>query len=360
MIAVASIPAAHPYAAGVAPTGDPSVRLLPDPRPIDATTPDQWWPPRLLDPDYLRACIDDIDLVHLHFGFDAATPERLAEIVHILRESATPLVFTVHDLHNPHFADADLHRRQLDVLVPAADAVLTLTTAAAREIERRWGRSATVTPHPHVAPLELIAAVDRRRSATPVIGVHAKTLRANLDPEAVVPALVAAASARGAVVRLDLDDALFDHTSHWYAPERGERLLAFASHPDVDVRVHGRFTDAELWQYLSEIDVAVLPYRFGTHSGWMEACRDLAVVPIVPDTGCFGDQFPCPTFTFGPDLFDAESLDAAVGDALRRPVLDASFAEFRRHQLAAVRAEHAALYSSLTGVTGRDAAAVPA
>lgn len=358
MIAVASIPAAHPYAASIAPTGDPSVRLLPDPRPLDATTPEQWWPPRLLEPEYLRAHIEDIDLVHLHFGFDAATPERLEEIVGILRASSTPLVFTVHDLHNPHFADAELHRRQLDVLVPAADVVLTLTTAAAHEIERRWGRPVTVTSHPHVAPLDLIATVDRHRSTVPVIGVHAKTLRANLDPEAVLPTVIAAASARGAVVRIDVDDVLFDHTSHWYAPERGERLLAFSAHPEVDVRVHGRFTDDELWQYLSEIDVAVLPYRFGTHSGWMEACRDLAVVPVVPDTGCFGDQFACPTFTFGPDLFDPDSLDTAVGDALTRSVPDASFAEFRRHQRAAVQADHARLYASLVPVTGRDAAGV--
>ncbi|MBY6685051.1 hypothetical protein HQ305_00755 [Rhodococcus sp. BP-149] len=347
VIAVASIPAAHPYVAAVVATGD-DILLLDDPRPLEATTPGQWWPPRLLEPDYLRAHIDDIDVVHLHFGFDAATPDRLADVVSVLRESSTPLVLTVHDLHNPHFAELDMHRSQLDVLVPAAAAVITLTDRAAREIERLWGRSAMVIPHPHVAPLGVIAARDTTAHERAVVAVHAKSLRANLDPEAVMSTVVAAASARDAVVRLDIDDDVFDHTSHWYAPERGERLLAFRDHPDVDVRVHRRFTDAELWQYLSEIDVSVLPYRFGTHSGWMEACRDLGVVPVVPDIGHFADQFPCPTFVFGPGLFDPASLDAAVGEALRTEPTGPDFADYRRHQQSAIAAEHAALYRALS------------
>ena len=33
--------------------------------------------------------------------------------------------------------------------------------------------------------------------------------------------------------------------------------------------------DDELWDYLQSLDVSVLPYRFGTHSGWLEACHDL-------------------------------------------------------------------------------------
>lgn len=347
MIAVASIPAAHPYVVGITPTGDDIV-LLEDPRPLEATTAGQWWPPRFLEPDYLRAHIDEIGVVHLHFGFDAATPDRLTDVVSVLHESATPLVLTVHDLHNPHFPDYAMHRAQLDVLIHAADIVITLTDRAAREIERLWRRSAQVIPHPHVAPLDVIAAVDRSERTDPrVVAVHAKSLRANMDPEAVMPAVVAAAAAHDAVVRLDIDDDVFDHRSHWYAPERGERLLAFRDHPDVDVRVHRRFTDAELWQYFSEIDVSVLPYRFGTHSGWMEACRDLGVVPVVPDSGHFADQFPCPTYVFGPDLLDPSTLEAAVGEAVRTRPDVSGLADYRRHQQSAIAAEHAAIYRRL-------------
>ena len=45
------------------------------------------------------------------------------------------------------------------------------------------------------------------------------------------------------------------------------------------------FTDDELWDYLSSLDLCVLPYRFGTHSGWLEACVDLGTGVLVPNVG---------------------------------------------------------------------------
>ena len=59
-------------------------------------------------------------------------------------------VLTVHDLRNPHQHDAAVLERQLAVLVPAADVVLTLTDGAAAEIATRFGRAAEVVPHPAV------------------------------------------------------------------------------------------------------------------------------------------------------------------------------------------------------------------
>ena len=89
---------------------------------------------------------------------------------------------TVHDLRNPHHHERDLHDAQLGVLVEAADAVLTLTPGAAAEIAERWGREALVVPHPHV--VDGAAALRVRGPAHDgfVIGVHAKSLRAGMDP----------------------------------------------------------------------------------------------------------------------------------------------------------------------------------
>ena len=75
----------------------------------------------------------DFDVVHLHFGFDSRSPEELAAFV-ARGPGALAFVFTVHDLRNPHHASSELHDAQLDVLVPAADALLTLTAGAAAEI----------------------------------------------------------------------------------------------------------------------------------------------------------------------------------------------------------------------------------
>ena len=106
----------------------------------------------------------DFDVFHLHFGFDACDPAELAELVATLRRRGKPFVFTVHDLRNPHHSRREAHDAQLDVLVPAADALVTLTQGAAAEIRRRWGREAVVIPHPHVVEL---ADISRSRRGAP-------------------------------------------------------------------------------------------------------------------------------------------------------------------------------------------------
>jgi hypothetical protein len=97
------------------------------------------------------------------------------------------------------------------------------------------------------------------------------------------------------------------------------------------------------------VDVLVLPYRFGTHSGWVEAAHDAGVHTVVPDCGYFQEQHPSPVFRYGRSEFDAASLcdavEVAVGLARGGP---ASVDEARRRRRAderhRVRAAHARLY----------------
>ncbi len=84
------------------------------------------------------------------------------------------------------------------------------------------------------------------------------------------------------------------------------------------VRVHPYFSDDELWDYLASLTVSLLPYRFGSHSGWLEACFDLGTAVIAPSCGFYDQQRPCGVFEFTEDSFDAESLRRAVDDAYRR------------------------------------------
>src|SRR6185312_205937 len=118
---------------------------------------------------------------HLHFGYDDRTPAQLAALVAALRAHRRPLVVTVHDLRNPHHSDPAAHTAALDVLVPAADALITLTPGAAATIAERWGRAAEVVAHPHVLELPEVGR-DRPAHDGFVVGVHAKSVRANTDP----------------------------------------------------------------------------------------------------------------------------------------------------------------------------------
>lgn len=310
VLTVASIPAAHPYVSSVVDARE--VTLLTDPVPPGATETGQWWPPQWLEPDYLRSHLDGVDVLHVHFGFDSNPPDQLTEIVTILDERDVPLVVTVHDLRNPHFTDQSAHARRLDVLIPAATTVVTLTDGAANEITRRWARDAVVLPHPHVLPLEVIGR-HRPIRPRPIVGIHAKNLRANVDPWPVLDHLIAGNDG-DLRLRLDLDEgALTAPRAHEADAPRLERYRRAG----VDVRVHRRFSDSELAEYLTEIDVLVLPYRHGTHSGWVEACHDAGVAAVVPDCGYFDRQHGDPVFRYGTDDFDPGSLEEAVDEAVR-------------------------------------------
>lgn len=347
-IRVASVPASHVYVRHLAdPDGDDRVVRLADIAPADGrTVPGGWWPPAMLDPDWITAHRDTFDVFHVHFGFDAKTPEQLTDVAHALAAAGIPLVVTVHDLRNPHHAEPALHDAQLGVLVEHAAAVVTLTPGAAREIKRRWGRDATVLAHPHVVDW---ATMTRARPAHAgfVVGLHAKSLRANMDVAGVAAVLAdAVQDLPGARLRLNVHHEVFEPGTHYYDPHTGTALRRLAGDRDaVELREHDYFSDAELWTYLASLDVSVLPYRFGTHSGWLEACVDLGTAVIAPTCGFYADQQPIHAYTHDERGLDADSLVRAVRAAYRQRPAPRSDPDARREQRRALSAAHAAIYT---------------
>lgn len=354
---VQMVPAGHPYCRNVLPPDHaPRYSVLPDP-PVPGAPAGQWWPPRALDPAWLREHIPDV--LHVHFGFDSVGPHQLQEVVEVLRQAGSALVLTVHDLHNPHFADRTRHLAQLDVLVPAATEVLTLTEEAAAEITARWGRTATVVPHPHIVPLDRIPQGPARPVSPPsgpgakaadrevVIGVHAKDLRANVDPFSALPGVAEAVRRledRGVSARVRVD--VRDRTQDGAALDRLRRECAAYG---FGLWEHGRLDDEELFADLRSLDVTVLPYAFGTHSGWLEMCRDLGVPVAVPDLGCFAGQSAgegVETFVHGDDAALADAVLALLERRHRiRPVDPA----VRLAQRRAVASAHERLYARALG-----------
>ena len=352
-LVVASVPSGHVYVRPLAPEEDDGrVVRLPDPDPDTPQRPAgaRWWPPVMLRPEWARDA--DFDLLHLHFGFDAVDPSTLRELTEVLRGRGKPFVLTVHDLRNPHHEDRALHDAQLDVLVPAADALVTLTTGAAAEIRRRWDREALVLPHPHVVPLATMEAAQERRSwargDTFRVGLHVKSLRASMAPMRLLPTLVdTVAQLPGAVLQVNGHRDVLDPDG----ARRDESLAAYlheqADAGRLELHVHDFLDDRALWAYLASLDVSVLPYRFGTHSGWLEACRDLGTAVVAPTCGFYADQGPVLSYTHDESHLDEDSLAAALRRAHeQRSTHGISVAE-RRAQRARVAAAHDRLYTYL-------------
>ena len=350
---VASVPADHPYIRHLGPEdGGGPVRLTdPDPEDPTRSAQQQWWPPRMLRPDWVEA--HGFDLAHVHFGFDSRTPEQLEQFAAALHRRGRPLVFTVHDLRNPHHPDRSTHDAQLDILVREADALITLTPGAAAEIQRRWGREAAVIPHPHVVDLRTmqVAAGARRlrRDAAFRIGLHVKSVRANMDPVAVLPVLSEVVQRLpGAVLQVNVHHELLEPEGRAHDRRVSAAVLTASRDRHVDLRVHDYVADdAAFFDYLGSLDVSVLPYRFGTHSGWLEACRDVGTTVIAPSCGYYSEQGPVVEFVMDEHRFDPDSLAAAVTRTYEeRPSFGATVPE-RRQQRAAIAAAHGELYRSV-------------
>ena len=320
-IVVASIPSGHVYVRHLSPVpeaqpGTGAVTRLPDP-PSGASPDSPWWPPRMLTSAWIHEHAAEFDVMHVHFGFDALSPQDLREVVAALREHDKPLVLTVHDLRNPHHTAPDTHDAQLGVLVGAADRIITLTPGSAETISARWGREATVLPHPHVVPRTWVE--NPRRGGSPfVVGLHAKSLRANMDPVTDLDAVVTALEGvPDAVLRVDVHTDVMTPGMHNHDPAFAAHVHDLADRGLVDLHVHDYFSDDELWAYLQGLDVSVLPYRFGTHSGWLEACHDLGTWVVAPDCGFYAEQRPVLSYSAdGPER--AATLTAAVREAHRR------------------------------------------
>jgi hypothetical protein len=313
VIRVLSVPSGHVYVRHLAPVhGDDAVVRLPDPRVPGDVPAAQWWPPPVLDPAWVREHRDEFDLAHVHFGFDARTADQVKAWVAELRRHDKPLVYTVHDLRNPHHAEPGSHDAALDVLVPAADALVTLTPGVAHEVERRWRRRPLVLPHPHVVPLERVGA-DRPHREEFVVGVHLKSLRAGMDPVPVVELLAKLVpTLPEARLRLDVHTDVMTPGTPRHDPRVAALLQSVSTQPGVDLAVHDFFTDDELWDYLAGLDLSVLAYRFGTHSGWLEACHDLGTMVLASDCGYYAEQRPCLSFSLTDDGVDGAGLEAAV------------------------------------------------
>lgn len=344
-----SVPAGHAYVeTAIGPPGEvgDGLWVRPDPPAADGAT-NRSWPSPAFDPGLVRDHLREVDVLHVHFGFEGAADGHLERVVAAVREAGVALVVTVHDLANPHLEDQSAFLARLGVLVEAADAVITLTGQAAAQIRARWGREALVLPHPHVAPLALVGGARPPRSRAPRVTLPLKSLRASTLRTQQLAQVAEAVFKAGARLHADLHREALDADFPRYDPAV-PALVARWRKLGGEVDVHERVDDEEFLTRLAATDVVLLPYRHGTHSGLLEACHDLGTAVIAPDVGCYTGQHPFPTYS--PDDIPG-TLPGALGQVLREPVVAADREE-RAAEAAWVRAEHRRVYAEVVAARG--------
>ena len=363
IIRVASVPSDQIYIRHLEScTGQPRPQILRLPDPVPARGPrseqSPWWPPVMLSAQWVRDHHDSFDLMHVHFGFDALDPQQLRETLAELRRWGKPLVYTVHDLINPHQPDSAAHLALLDVLITGANELITLTDGAAAAISAQWGRQAHVLPHPHVLDFDVMERIrqsrQKQRAQDPQrlrrVGVHLKGLRANISPAILEPLARIVAEIPNAVLQVNIHRQVLDPDSGEYREELARELAHGQLQGKWELVSHEYFSHDELCEYFASLDVNVLPYRFGTHSGWLEAALDAGTAVVVPLCGQYAGQHPSlAAYRWNADRVEEESLRAAVRRQLAMDFIPGMGATERQEQREALAEAHQRIYATLLG-----------
>jgi glycosyltransferase involved in cell wall biosynthesis len=309
---------------------------------------DEPWPrlDRFYDPAWLEAHRAEWDVAHLHFTWEQHGLTRFAGVLRAHGAADTPLVWTVHDLSNPHTRDHDEDGAYLGFLAERADLVLTLTPGAANEVRGRFGREVRVVAHgPLLDSLaarrwraQRAQAVRRRRPGEPArLLLHAKSLRANLDWRTPVE-VVGRMAVAGARVRLDV--LVHDGTP-------GLAEVRAAAGPGVAVIPHHPLPFSALCRRIAETDALLLPYAWGTHSGLLELATDLGVPVVAGDVGYLREQAPLLPVPVRDGLLDADSLERALVAVSEGAVPEPVPRSRRKRDLDEFRAAHREVYAGL-------------
>jgi Glycosyltransferase Family 4 len=254
--------------------------------------------PPVLSRHWLRHHLDEVDVVHLH-GLQARfSAEEVAATADAVRAAGTPLVVTGYHLSDPAGRPGHAYDRQLDELVPRADAVVTLTEPAAQEMRRRWGADPIVLPHPHAVDFVRMRQERRPRRGELLVGMHLAGLNLPTDPLRLTTALSRAVSAlqrrrHGARLVVHLHETVLDPGAAGYNPCLVRELDEAVRSCGGLLRVHRPFTESQLWDHLFSLDVSVVPGLHGSHSIWPEACADLGTQAVLPAGTHAAAQRPC-------------------------------------------------------------------
>lgn len=247
------------------------------------------------DPDWVTAHKGDWDVVHFHFSWEQYSPERLQAVLDAHVSAGTSIVWTAHDLRNPHTPAPDMDTPYLAALAASANHVVTLTPGAAREVATRFGRQAFVVPHPPILTMQEITTyralrpswARRRSGGSAVLRVLllAKSLRMNLDWRTPME-MANDWDSSDPAIHLDvyLHDDVRDH--------RAINELALES-TRVTITTGPRLSRDELCRRIVAANVLLLPYAWGTHSGMAELATDLGVPVVVTDVGHYREQVRC-------------------------------------------------------------------
>jgi len=235
--------------------------------------------------------MDFFDVLHVQ-SLEFASVESIRCVLERCGREKKGIVAAIHETE-PLFPErgTDFPAR-VRLISELASCIVTLTTSARRDIMERYGipeSKLRVVPHGPVLPLShpLWRAQPGRNSRC-TIGMFGGFRPNRSFLAGAVNALYGLSSAE-ILVRL-LTRGL---NPVELAP--GSEVWQFASLAATDPRLVLELlpfpSDDEIASFVHSLDILLLPYLYGTHSGQLELAMDLGVPVVIPDIGCYRAQW---------------------------------------------------------------------
>ncbi len=302
---------------------------------------DECWPalPNFYRPGWLREHEEDWDITHFHFTWEQYSPHRLAEVLRTHRHQGKKVVWTVHDIQNPHTPETD--ERYMHALAQAADVVTSPTPGAGEEVERMIGRRPITIPHGPFLDAPTIRSVrspGRPWRGKKVLLFHLRSGRANMKWRPWLQVVTEMAREGWGLVA-----KVCAHADH---PER-DALHAWGEQPGCLVSIHKPLSLPQLVQVLQDADALTLPYAWGTHSGLAELAADVGTPIIVGAVGYVREQVPVISVQMSSGAPDSSSLRSALMSFCRGRTPRVPTLEDRNGDLEAFIQGHRQIYSDL-------------
>lgn len=231
------------------------------------------------------------DVLHLHTVelSDFETFKRSLEKAKSLKKG---ILFTYHDTDPMFSSDSDDYTKRLRFLASIETEFTTLTQTARENLVSKVGISIEkikVIPHGNVLPLDSpLWETDRKLSDKISFSIHGG-FRPNKDIFTSVLNFNLGISKDSC--ELSILTRGVSNKEYFSSVDVQETVRLAQQASNIQLKLHPFPSDLDIAEFVSNSDVAIMPYKWGTHSGQLELAFDLGILSVITDVGAYKDQY---------------------------------------------------------------------
>jgi hypothetical protein len=235
---------------------------------------------------------DFFDILHIH-SVELTSTETIQQVLDRCQRTKKGIVFTIHDVRPMFSTDQKKYNKTLKIIAKTGARLITLTCGAQMEIVKTLNiepLSVNVIPHGFVLPPKDDRWQRQKKIESSVcsFGMYGG-FRPNR--EILTPAINIAYGIFEKEINLTFLTRAISPIEIFNNEEVNKFVELALLKNHITLRLYPFPSDDQIFDFMSEIDILIMAYRWGTHSGQLELAFDLGVIPIISNVGYYYDQY---------------------------------------------------------------------